>query len=258
MTLWVVILLSLLLGCAASQPSLPELPELDLNAFPEGIRAELEPALRAARSQPDDSRLVGELGKLLHANDQFEAAVPCYERVAALEPARFAWRYYLGDVLEKTGETARAVEVSREALRLRPDYTPAKLQLANALLAINEMEEARGIYEALVNDAPHLAAAHYGLGRVLTAQGHRDEALSSYVTAAGLDPKAGAVHYALALAYQRAGEGAKAKEHMAIAEQTNRAQPGVVDPAMEEVWKLGRDENWYLNEGRRLEASGET
>ena len=98
---------------------------------------------------------------------------------------------------------------------------------------MNQLEESKALYEAVISDDASLAAAHYGLGQVLAAQGQPSDALESHRKASELAPDSGAAHYALALAYRSAGEPEKARQHMEIYQKGNRLAPEAEDPLME-------------------------
>jgi tetratricopeptide (TPR) repeat protein len=79
-------------GMSAWQPSdslssLPALPVVALEQFPEASRAALKPVFEKARRAPDDELSVGLLAMTLHAWEQWEAAHAAYQRAIGL--ARF-------------------------------------------------------------------------------------------------------------------------------------------------------------------------
>ena len=237
--------------------SLAPLPNLNTKDFIPQVRGRLQEAFDRAQSNPQDAAASGELGMLLHAHGENEAAALCYERATTLDGTVFRWPYYLGTVLAELGRHSEAVDSLREALDRNTNYLPARLLLADLLLTLGHPGESETSYRSMIAEDSQLATAYYGLGRALAAKGRSVDALSSYHRASELAPDAGAAHYALALAYREAGDRAKAREHFAIYEEGTHAPPAVKDPVLETVRKLRTDQYWHLEEGQRLQAGGD-
>ena len=126
--------LLLLWGAVAGAQSLPPLPELPLQTYEPSIRGPISEAHEAALARPDDPARNGILGMVLYAHEQFEFAVPCLERAHALDPGEGRWAYYLGRAELHLAHYDRAAAFLVEALRLRSDYLPAQVRLAESLL----------------------------------------------------------------------------------------------------------------------------
>jgi len=85
---------------------------------------------------------VGSLARLLHAWEQWDSAHEAYAHAASLAPGTFEWQYLDACVLDRLARPADAAARLREALKLRPDYLPARVKLADALLSAGALEEA--------------------------------------------------------------------------------------------------------------------
>src|SRR5689334_19782801 len=83
-----VLILTVCWICSCTGPKAPPLPSVDLSAFQPGVREVIEDALSKAQAHPDDADAVGRLGMVLHAHDQFAAAVKSYQRACSLDPKR--------------------------------------------------------------------------------------------------------------------------------------------------------------------------
>src|SRR5262245_45300244 len=103
---------------------LPELPEIDLKQFPGEVGAALAKEYAEVKANPADADKVLHLGMLLHAHDQFQAAVQSYARVHAINAQRFETLYYWGNALASTGRYPEAAERLRQALKIRPASVP--------------------------------------------------------------------------------------------------------------------------------------
>ena len=75
---------------------------------------------------------------------------------------------------------AQAVETQQQALTLLPDYDPAEISLAGALLALHEFEEARTLAQAIYDNDPKRTDALAMAGDASLALGRYEEADSIY------------------------------------------------------------------------------
>jgi superkiller protein 3 len=237
-------------------PALPELPQLNVANFFPAVRDQVERAYDEAQANPESARASGELGMVLDAYEQYETATVCYQRARLLDAAEFRWAYYLGWIRAALGEYSEAESTLREALQINPEYLPAKLKLAETLLAAGKWEESGKVYRDVVQQYPDLPVAHYGLGRIYSARGDLSAAVESLRKACDLFPPYGAARYALALAYRKLGASEKASENFKLYEQNKTAAPGVEDPMRRAVAQLNRDPLSRARRAIELEKAG--
>ena len=259
---------TLLLGsCAREAPPAEEPPLLQFwsdlasivaspTAFGPHIRAVVENALEAAQAAPTSSSTVARLGMLLHAYDKFEGAARYYERALELQPGQSAWLYYLGSVRARLGRHNEALDAFRQAARIEPSYAPARLQLADVLLATGAVEDSRALYDALTREQPSLVQAVYGLGRALSELRQHTAAVEQLARAIELAPEYGSAHYALGLAYRDLGDEPAARRHVAESERAAGRQPPVDDPLMRDVHALRTDPRSREMRAFRLQLEG--
>jgi tetratricopeptide (TPR) repeat protein len=115
--------------------------------------------------------------------------------------------YYLGRILEATGETQRVGSHYRRAAEYDPAYAPPILALARRAVEQNDQRQA----ESLLINAAHAAMEHSGveaavplqrgLARILLASGSRQDAIEAYRGILNVRPDATADRYALAEIY---------------------------------------------------------
>lgn len=234
----------------------PDLPRLLFESFGPGIREQAQKAYTAARARPRDAEAAGRLGMILQTYEQYEYAAACYERARRLAPTEFQWAYYLSTVQAALGKHTEAAATLREAARLRPDYLPAQVRLADALFAAGELRESRQLYEAIVSKRSDIAQAHYGLGRVKSAEREVAAAIGHYRRACELYPGYGAAHYALGLAYRDAGQTAKAAEHFSLYQKHKLDRPPLADPLMSAVAELNAGAAEHVRRGVESEKAG--
>lgn len=234
----------------------PPLPRLVLDEMPKAARAGLQSAYEDAKASPRDPAAAGRLGMVLHAYEQYRSAETCYRIARALAPQSMSWAYLGGVVSAELGENAGAAASFRRALEIDPDYWPARLRLAAALMEAGELDASRREYETLVRDLPDLALGHYGFARVLSSRGESAAAIAHYERAVALEPPFGPAHYALALAYRDAGLVDRATTHLNAYRRFGARRPVPVEPLLDQIRSmkgLGRD---LLAEGARLGGAG--
>ncbi|HEV2667913.1 MAG TPA: tetratricopeptide repeat protein, partial [Blastocatellia bacterium] len=245
-----------LLTIASQAQSLPDLPQPVFDNFASEIREQLRKAYAAAQSSPRDAEAVGRLGMTLHTYEEYQGAAVCYERARRLAPDEIRWVYYLGIVQAALGKHVEAAVVFKEATRLRPDYLPARLRLADSLLASGQRLGSRPLYETVVKKNAAIAQAYYGLGRIDAAGGELVAAAAHFRKAIELFPEYGAAHYALGLALRDLGQAAKAQEHLALSQKHKLSRPPLEDPLLNAIAELNALGTEILKRGVVLESAG--
>ena len=237
-------------------PEVPHLSEAQLQSFKAFVRQQFQKAYEEIQGSPEDGEASGRLGMMFHAHGLYEFAATCYQRARLLQPESFRWVYYLGLAQAESGKASQAVGILREAVQLNSSYPPARLKLAESLLATGEWEESGRIYESLVQSYPNSPVAHYGLGQVQSARGELGAAVESYRRACRLWPPFGRAHYALAMAYRNLGEKEKSEEHFSLFQRHKEEKPPVKDSFLAAIHAFRSKEDFHLSEGLRLEEKG--
>lgn len=239
-----------------ARPDPSSLPQLTFDALPSSVRGGLEEAYKAARADPRDPTAVGRLGMMLHAYEQYRSAQLCYRRARELAPRSVSWTYLSAVVAAELGESREASALFRRVLELDPDYWPARLGLADALMTAGDLDRSQVEYGGLVRDFPELALAHYGLGRLLANRRQGSAAIEHYQRAVDLEPQFGPAHYALALACRDEGAADCAKAHLDAYRQFGTRRPLPADQLLDQVRALKGTARDLLAEGARLGRAG--
>jgi tetratricopeptide (TPR) repeat protein len=242
---------------SAAQTSAP-MPNLTLEAYPPSARAALADVYRAAVAEPDSADAVGSLAKRLQAWEVWTPAHEAYTRARALAPAAFEWHYLDAVVLQRLARHPEAVDLFRKALVLTPDYLPARVKLAEALLEAGQVDESERLFEALVNEPAAEPAAQVGLARIAAARGKHNVAIAHFERAIALFPELGAAHYGLALSYRAVGRRDAAREALARHERYGPRWPRVDDPVLAAVISLKDDATVQMRRGIELAEEGDT
>jgi len=240
----------------AMELAAPEIPQVNIAGLPRETQEQVAQAYAVARKQPQDADAVGMLGMLLDTYHRSEDATLCYRRAHLLAPAAFKWLYYWGSLLLRENKMGGALPILTTALRLEPEYLPARLKVGEALLGAGKTEEAGKIYEGILKDYPDTAEAFYGLGRVKAALGDQAGAAELYGQACQLFPTYGAAHYGLAMAYRKLGRIEEAEEQANLHEHNNYIVPPLADPLRDELRALDMSAATHLERGVQLEQVG--
>jgi superkiller protein 3 len=108
-------------------------------------------------------------------------AVKLYEQALAINGDLGVIDYLIANALTKdpSADTARIETHLLRAIRLEPDFAPARLNLAKLHLRANRLNEARIELERVIALDANLAEAHYQLGLVYSRLRRMDDAKAS-------------------------------------------------------------------------------
>jgi len=253
---------------AAAAGALDPPPGLGLQAVALPDFAAMEPAVRdqmqaragalrsaAGQRPPDRTALAaayGEMGTLLMAATNFEAAEPCLINAQTLAPDDKRWPYYLGQLYKAKGPLAKSIASFEKALQLAPDDVPALVYLGDAYLQQGRADAAAPLFDKAVSINPNSAAARFGAGRAALAAKDYRHAIEHLEKAAALQPQATAVHYPLGMAYRGTGDLARAEAQL---KQQGDLEPSPEDPLMARFDTLLESAEAYnVRGGRFLDA----
>jgi tetratricopeptide (TPR) repeat protein len=240
---------ALTVSCARPIPPVPAVPVAGLDA---DVRAAIEKARAEAVAQPKSGLATGRLGMVLEAHTLYEPAALAFQRAVILEPKEFAWPYYLAVAQEYASRPEQALAAVSDALRIRPDYTPAVLKQGVLLLKLGRFQESDAVLEPLLAQNPNSAETLYNLGRVKFALGDFSAAADLYRRACEAYPTYGAAWFGLAETQRRLGRGAEAEKNYRLAESYKDRNPPSQDQLMAEVQKLATGIETRLTEAKRL------
>ncbi len=237
---------------AVPAPRLEDLEPAVADQLRDALAAFTATAARTGLSRPALAQAYGELARVFHAYEFFDAAEPAYANAVRLASAAGPWLHLWGYLLQQTGRLEAAADRLYAAVRARPDDRAAIVRLGDVYVGLGRLRDAREQFEQVSSTFP--AAASNGLGEVALREGHYREAIEHFEAALGRMPQATAVHYSLAMAYRGLGRLDEARAHL------ERRGPGVVivaDPLVDDLRTLVRGERLLVIHGRRAYEAGQ-
>ncbi|HTU89726.1 MAG TPA: tetratricopeptide repeat protein [Gemmataceae bacterium] len=149
------------------------------------VRQSIEQARQRVLTQPRSAEAWGFLGMILLAHRYDREADRCFEEAGRLNPAQARWPYARGLIALKR-DPNHALPFLRRAVACNAnpeEHAAIQLQLAEALLERQELDEAERLFREEWQGRPDKARAALGLGLIALA---RDDPASArkYLTAA--------------------------------------------------------------------------
>lgn len=224
-------------------PTLEPVPKPNLSTLEDAVREQIEATqaeLEAVSRQPGVSRetlakAYGQMGKVYHAYNFFDAGAVCYQNAHALAPREFVWPYYLGRLNQEKGDIRSSIASLETARQLRPKEIPVLLSLGNAYLANGQADSAEALFQEVLALDHSSAGALAGLGKIALSKRDFTTAIRDFEAALKLQPRATELHYQLAMALRGAGDVTNA---LAELRQQGKGKINDHDPLMEDLDSL--------------------
>ena len=128
------------------------------------------------------------LGHILEERGDSERALELYREAIRVEDRAEMAHYNLGSSLARSGRIEEGVRHLRRAVELEPRFTAAQMNLGNALAARGDLDAAIACYRAATLADPRAADAHRNLGVALLARGDLEGAIAALRRALKLRP----------------------------------------------------------------------
>lgn len=144
--------------------ALPHVPDLSMKA--PILRSRLHEADARARSRLNPRKGIAELSRLYQANGFLDEAVQCYALLEQIDPTEPRWPHLHASIIAGYGDIEPAVHLWEKTIQLAPDYVPARLRLADALLKFNRTDEATKAFDGVLRLSPGNSYALLGLARL--------------------------------------------------------------------------------------------
>ena len=189
----------------------PKLP--DFQTVNPSVRAVLESADQEARRRPGSAEAVGKLGMAYHANLFFEQAAQAYRIAAREAPGDYQWAYCQAFLQEESGNEKEELRLLQETVRLKRDYAPALLKLADGFFKLDKLDEAARYYDmaSKVSNGLYLQAG-FGLGRVAARRQEWNRVIEYIAPLLQTYSHVQQLHQLLQEAYDKLGQADRAAE----------------------------------------------
>jgi tetratricopeptide (TPR) repeat protein len=153
----------------------------------------------------------------LARKEQYQAAIPEWEKALSMSPADARTHNNFGQTLVHAGKAGAAIAEFRKAIAAKPVYPEAQSNLAIALAGAGQPSEAIEHFKLAIEANPGFAEAHSNLGHVLAEQGRIPEAIEEYEKALEVNPEYAEAHNNLGFALASAGRMDEAIEQYNLA-----------------------------------------
>ena len=175
---------------------------------------------KAAQLEPESAYTQFLLGFFHYVDNDFKKALPPLEKAAKLNPRDSRATFYLALTHEGLADADAAIGYYERTLA-REKATPSAetfTAYARLLFALGRYAESRRHIDRALQLDPSSRDAHYERGRLLFEEGKFAEAAAEGERAlaiSGVGTLDRQIHFLLARAYARAGDKAKADQHLA-------------------------------------------
>jgi len=180
------------------------------------------------------------VGEALDEMRDSSGAIKEFRAAVQANPREPNAHFGLGYLLWTQKQYPEAVQEFQAELVNVPDYTQARLYLADAYVQMNRMDDARPLLEALAKSNPAIAMSRLDLGIVYAESGRKEDALRELKAAAALKPGDVNVHWRLGRLYRSLGKPAEAKSEFDKARSLNKAADDALLNVMSNVPATGK------------------
>jgi len=171
-----------------------------------GNRVAMINALRTAVAlAPGNAAATRLLGEALLYNQEFDEAIACLAKAAALQPLEGSYQVALADALWQSGRKSEALARVKLALQIDPALSLAWERLAPWSAATGTRQPAIEFAQELVRSRPLSPWAQFGLAETLEPSGRFEEQLAALDAAIRLYPRFTDAHDTKALELAMAG-----------------------------------------------------
>jgi tetratricopeptide (TPR) repeat protein len=161
---------------------------------------------------PGDWLAHNEYGLVLLDANRVPEAMGEFEAALRIRPDYAEADVNLGNALALSGRPDEAAAHLRDAIRLNPRLSAPHSSLGNLLLDSGQLEPAIAEFEEAIRIRPDVAEVHNNLGKALALSGRVPEAVREFTEAIRLEPGYAVAHRNLGVALQSLGRTGEAQE----------------------------------------------
>lgn len=142
-------------------------------------------------------------GVALLSRDDFQRALPYFEKAAETDPGYAEAWYQAGFSYGILGRHTEALKASKQAAKLRPEWAETYVNIGASSYALGQYKEAAEAYRQAIKLDDAKADTQYGLGLSLEKLNRTDEETLAYRRALAINPGHAGAMEKLGLAYMR-------------------------------------------------------
>src|SRR5947199_9776675 len=176
-----------------------------------------------------------------------------WSHAAGIDPRSPVGQYSWGLALAQEGKLTEAIEHYTTALRIKPDYADAHINLGIALAQQGKLAEASEHYQQALHFKPDSAEAHANWGLALADRGKLAEAIDHYRQALQIKPESAEVHIIWGTALADRGRLAEASEHYRQALQIQPDHAAAQSNLLNVLRRLGTGKEDATSSRKRVE-----
>jgi tetratricopeptide (TPR) repeat protein len=150
---------------------------------------------RALQIKPSDIIACNNLGLVLGKRGKHDDAIVLFDKAASIAPNSAEVHFNLGNAFKAQGNLSQAIEHYHKAVSIDPDDPEIHNNLGNACLEQDQLEAAIDSYRKALSINPGYAMTYCNLGLALQAQGRLEEALDCCHRALVIAPELAVAHW---------------------------------------------------------------
>ncbi|MFN0006717.1 MAG: tetratricopeptide repeat protein [Planctomycetota bacterium] len=243
-----------LVACTPSGADRPVVELAATEAVDPDVVALVRRHAAGARLQPGDARLRATLALAYEANELWEEGTRAWADALFLDPAQPVWRYHEAICLHHLGDAAASISALRRAVAEAPDFAAARHRLGERLLDAEDLEGARGEFEASIRLVDFAPDPYIGLAEVMLRKGDHARTVQLCERALALDPDSRRAHYALGLAYRGLGRQDEAQAELGKGLESGRRY--LSDPLTSQLESFREGFSVRFAEAARMKKEG--
>jgi tetratricopeptide (TPR) repeat protein len=195
-----------------SQPALRlALKDEATEPFLNGYRGELEPYQLGTFASTDDD-LYSATAQVLQDSNSINGIDRLTKLIGQKPTSQPEFSIELGDALHRAGQSQKAIDAYRDAVRADPHSLRARRSLGAALAETGDIDTALKELRATLRDYPDESLLWYEIGRIDVGQKQLPRAIEELTNATKLDPESAEAYNELGIALAESGDFKSAKK----------------------------------------------
>jgi tetratricopeptide (TPR) repeat protein len=181
------------------------------------------------------------LGSIRQTDGNVDGAMELYREALRDKPNYSEAHFFFARGLEEQGKTDQAKAEYNMALRLNPSFEQAHIFLGLLLAKEKNYDLAAAQYEEVLKINPRSATAHNDLARLLQTEGRLDESVQHYLAALHFDSSLAQAHNNLGILYLQKGQ---LPDALAQLRESLRLNPGNAETEYNQALALIQQKEW--------------